>query len=322
MKKTGRTKQIDTNEKIQNYSCIFLNMELNVNNINSNQEHLGKIPRYYETETLRLIKSIRNISSLKDISIYLILFRPYESYDKDIISKLNDLQVTFLIPKIKNTTKKIIDNFKSGFWYIPLSGYLIENTKKIIHSNKTKESSHLVKLDNTLPDLPEFGLKLDSDMVMIKNPFNFKDIIYNYDIPVVGQYDKDSGDDCKERLKYGIYDAPNNLPMSNTCLIFSNLNEDVYSKWWQYLIVNDDNYCDLFEEVSFDIVHPIPKGAQGFKNFQVGENYLCAKDLSAEELQDIYFYHGKLLDPKDINQKLELVTRVSMYQRLDKKYKN
>lgn len=295
-------------------------MEVNINNINSNQEHLGKIPRYYETETLRLVKSIR-ILPLLDIKIFIILFKELEEYNPDILKQLEELKVILLIPKISKTIQNHIANFKSGFWYIPLTGLLMENTVSILNHEATKKKSHLITLDGDIPDIPLYGLKLDSDMVMIQNIFENKQILYsnldNYSL--VGQYDKDFGSDCEERLKYGIYDT---IPMSNTCLIYSNLHwEKIYNKWWNYLIKNDKDKCDLFEEVSFDIIHPIPKRFQGLKNFQVGENYLCAKDLSANELQDIYFYHGKLLDPADIKEKLLLAIKINVYQRINKKYK-
>lgn len=279
--------------------CIYLNMEVNINNINSNQEHLGKIPRMYENETVRLVKSIRLIPELKHIPIYLILFKPLEDYTPFIIETLNKMKVNYLFPKLSDKYKNEVTNFKSGFWFIPLTGLLMENTYNYIQG---LTESYLVDINGDIPKIERFGLKLDADMIMIRNPFEteaFKHselsrlyTINNYaHKPVCGYYDKDFGKDCEERKKYGIYDIQ---PMSNTCIIYSDLRYDIYGRWYNCLINTDNGYDDLYEEVSFDIEHPHYKNIP-FVNFQIGENYLDINKLTEDERKNIYFYHQKMI---------------------------
>lgn len=276
--------------KNQEDKCIFLNMEVNVNNINSQSEHLGKIPRYYEDETFRLVRSIKLIKELKQIPIYIICFKEISEYNPSIMDSLKKLGVTILIPVLDEKIKTDINNFYSGFWYIPLTGLLMENTRKCNHFS----SNYLVDQNGDTPNLPKYALKLDADMIMLNNPFESNEFKYSVkmDKPVCGYYDKDFGSDCKERTFWAIYDVQ---PMSNTCLMYTNLENDIYSKWYELLMKEDSDTNDLFEEVAFDYAWPylttIP-----FKNFQIGENYLDWNKLSFEEKQNIYFYHQKYND--------------------------
>ena len=276
--------------KDQKNNCIFLNMEVNINNINSRSEHLGKIPRYYEDETLRLVRSIKLIKELKYIPIYIICFKEISEYNSSIRDSLKKLGVTILIPVLDEKIKTDINNFYSGFWYIPLTGLLMENTRKCNHFS----SNYLVDQNGDTPNLPKYALKLDADMIMLNNPFESNEFKYSVKMnkPVCGYYDKDFGSDCKERTFWAIYDVQ---PMSNTCLMYTNLENDIYSKWYELLMKEDSDTNDLFEEVAFDYAWPylttIP-----FKNFQIGENYLDWNKLSFEEKQNIYFYHQKYND--------------------------
>lgn len=306
-------------EIIEN-SCIFLNMELNINNINSKLEHLGKIPRLYETETLRLIKSIRGRNELNKIPIYLILFRELHKYNPIVYEELKKLNVTFLFPKLTDKTKETIKTFKNGFMYIPLTGYLVENTKQKIKQPDI-EADHLVDIYNRVPELPEYGLKLDSDMVLIQNIFDnplFLESIET-DKPIVGQYDKDFGTDCKER-KNNYKEIYENRKMSNTCLVFSKLSLPIYTQWWYFLLdTKFANFDDYFEEVAYDVTHEIDNESIGLKNFQIGENYLCYKDLTDDELKDIYFYHGKLLMEENFMDKIDFALEILLRIKLIKK---
>ena len=282
--------------------CIFLNMEVNINNINSESEHLGKIPRYYEDETLRLVRSIRLIKELKQLNIYIILFKDISAYGIGLISSLRKLNVTFLFPVLDNKITDNIKSFYSGFWYIPLTGLLMENTRTI------KPTNHLVDENNNIPNLPKFGLKLDADMIMLNNPF--ETIEFNYsetrNKPVCGYYDKDFGSDCKERVIWGLY---NIQPMSNTCLIYSNLDSNVYEVWYKVLIEEDTSMNDLFEEVAFDIAWPYTLTIP-FKNFQIGENYLDWNKLSRYERSRIYFYHQKY-NPNNKEEEIEIIFKLN-----------
>ena len=278
--------------------CIFLNMEVNINNINSKLEHLGSIPRLYENETVRLVRSIRLIQELKHIPIYLILFKELEEYNSFIIEALNKMKVTYLFPKLSDKYKNEIKYFQSGFWFIPLTGLLMENTYNYIPG---LTESYLVDIYGNIPKIERFGLKLDADMIMLRNPFD-NDIFKQCELsrlytinayshkPICGYYDKDFGKDCEERKKYGLYDIQ---PMSNTCLIYSDLKYNIYNRWYNCLINTDNGYDDLYEEVSFDIEHPFHKNIP-FMNFQIGENYLDINKLSEEERKNIYFYHQKM----------------------------
>ena len=265
-------------------------MEVNVNNINSQLEHLGNIPRYYEDETFRLVRSIKLIKELKQIPIYIICFKEIGDYNQSIIISLKKLGVTILIPVLDEKIKNDINNFYSGFWYIPLTGLLMENTRKYKHFS----SNYLVDQFGNIPNIPKYALKLDADMIMLDNPFESVEFKYSIkvDKPVCGYYDKDFGSDCKERTFWAIYDVQ---PMSNTCLMYTNLENDIYSKWYELLIKEDSDTNDLFEEVAFDYAWPYPNTIP-FKNFQIGENYLDWSKLTFEEKHNIYFYHQKYND--------------------------
>jgi hypothetical protein len=283
-------------ENLYTDTAIFFNIETNYDNINSRAENLGKILRKYEDESLRLIKSIRLHKKLKKIKIYVILFKAIDKYNPNTINALNKMKVEILIPKLNSIHEKDIASFYSGFWYIPLTGLLMENTK-LKHFN----DSYLLTRSGDIPNIPEkYFLKLDSDMVILK------DILKNPIIESAKElnqvctiyYDKDFGEDCKTRLEK--YNIPN---LSNTCLIYSTLDKSIYENWYNYLMVNDSGNDDLFEEVSFDIIHPYEKN-QKLKNIQIGENYLCKKDLDKNELKNIYFYHGKLAENEETYSKI------------------
>lgn len=264
-------------------NCIFLNIETSVDNINSKDQKLGKIPRYYEEEAIRLIKSIKFF--LPKIKIYTILFKDIEKYQDKTIKYL-EKNTIISIPKLSEKIKKEINNFYSGFWFIPLSGLLMENSLDI-----NKEINRLYDL-NGVKIIPEQNaLKLDSDMYLLQNPFNIFEFKFslenNLEKPLVCYYDKDFGNDCKERLKYGIN------KMSNTCIIFSNLNNNIYNRWYNFLIEEDIYSDDLFEEVSFDILFPYTKTIP-IVNIQIGENYLNYQNLNNLEKKKIIFFHQKI----------------------------
>src|SRR5574344_1447066 len=109
-------------------NCIFFNIETSVDNINSKDQKLGKIPRYYEEEAIRLIKSIKFF--LPKIKIYTILFKDIEKYQDKTIKYL-EKNTIISIAKLSEKIKKEINNFYSGFWFIPLSGLLMENSLDI-----------------------------------------------------------------------------------------------------------------------------------------------------------------------------------------------
>ena len=255
-------------------NCIFFNVETSLDNINSKDEKLGKIPRYYEEEAIRLIKSIRKF--LPNIPIYTIFFKPLERYKNINFFKENSI---ISIPKLDKIYTDQISNFYSGFWFIPLSGFLMENSR----FEKT-ENNRLYDINGNKIIPEKYGLKLDTDMYMLRDPFK-KVKIPNK--PVVCYYDKDFGDDCKERLKYGIEE------MSNTCFIYSDLEQNIYYRWYHFLIDNDIFRDDLYEEVAFDIVFPITK-TEPIRNIQIGENYLCWSDLNELERENILFYHQRM----------------------------
>ena len=291
---------------LNNTWCIFFNVETSINNINSKDPNLGAIPRYYEEESIRLIKSIRSFN--KSVNIYTILFKPIEDYNSKTISFLKENAI-ICIPKLDDIYTKQIENFYSGFWFIPLTGLLMENSR-----NLNNQINRLFDLNGSKIIPEPYGLKLDSDMVMLRNPFNcntmshFEMMIMHEAIldikshPVVGYYDKDFGDDCQERLLLRP-DIPN---QSNTCLIFSNLNDTIYKDWYHFLIEEDEENKinnDLFEEISFDILYPYKDKTIPLKNFQIGENYLDYTTLTEDEKEHILFYHQRL-DPNEDQIKL------------------
>lgn len=287
-------------EKRINESCIFLNIELDEDNINSKDEKLGTVPRYHEQETIRLIQSIRGHKDLHTIKIYVIMFKPYTSYSETTRMALKDFGVSILIPKLSKELKEKIKYFHSGFWYIPLTGLLIENTRR----NPKVKKDVLFDVNGREVNLPQFGLKLDADMVLIHNPFERLEFVHehNYKKPVCGYYSQDEiakDENYQHRLIYGIDN------MSNTCLIYSNLDNNHYGKWWEYLINEDDsNQDNSFGEVAFDVTHPFITHTIPLFDFQIGPNYLCPADLDKKAMQNILFYHGKLNENENILQKV------------------
>lgn len=309
--------------------CITFNLECDLNNINSinrpGEDNSSPIlPRYYEQEALRLIESIPN-----NVFICIVFLRSLEEYKQDTINYFMKKKNCYLYIKNSKIFKKTklqlqLDNFKSGFWNIPLTGMLIEDytlndrikrynkCRDIKEENKDIEEEPLlikfIKNDNDIVDpllICEYNVKMDLDMYIL-DKCKFMNLVYkcidsiehhNKALAVIyyNRLSSDYGTDCKIREKY--YSDPQ-TNQSNTCFIISALNATYYKYWYDHLIkleqnTPDNEWSDLLEEVSFDQLYSSEMN-YCIQDVQIGENYLCLDDIIMDDLDKIVFYHGPL----------------------------
>ena len=263
-------------------------IESEFNDTNVNTGLCESCKRRLESEAIECFTAWRkNAGELKDIPIYAVC--PTKNVISDITKeKFKELNVTYI-----EDYQKISETFTSGFLCIPLIGAMMEEqlTEDVL-------------------------IKIDLDMNIIKplpNKWLTSDPI------IIGQYD----DYCTKHQREGI--AEEN-PF-DTGFIISKRDSGFYKHFFdmcmKYMLSDDpdwlrvkaqtgDYYLEewvvdrMYAMKSFDI-KPVQK-------YQIGEWYTPVKELTDDELDDVYFWHEHLeYDPEynRMQEKIDFARRLN-----------
>jgi len=263
-------------------------IESEFNDTNVNTGICEACKRRLESEAIECFTAWRkNAGWLKDIPIYAVCPTKNVISDKTK-EKFKELNVTYI-----EDYQAVTETFTSGFLNIPLVGHMMEY---ILHE--------------------DILIKIDLDMNIIK-PLP-KELVESDQI-IVGQYD----DYCTKHQREGIaednpFDTGFIISKRNTffykhffdlCMLYMNSDDP---DWLRVKAQTGDYYLEeyvmdrIYAEGSFDI-KPIQK-------YQIGEWYTPVKELSDDELDNVYFWHEHLeYDPEynRIQEKIDFARRVN-----------
>ena len=263
-------------------------IESEFNDTNVNTGICEACKRRLESEAIECFTAWRkNAGWLKDIPIYAVCPTKNVISDKTK-AKFDELNVTYI-----EDYQEVTETFTSGFLNIPLVGHMMEY---LLHADVL--------------------IKIDLDMNIIK-PLP-KDIV-NSDQIIVGQYD----DYCTKHQREGIaeenpFDTGFIISRRDTlfykhffemCMKYMNSDDP---GWLRVKAQTGDYYLEeyvmdrIYAEGLFDI-KPVQK-------YQIGEWYTPVKELSDNELNDVYFWHEHLeYDPEynRMQEKIDFARRIN-----------
>jgi len=224
--------------------------------------------RRLESEAIECFTAWRkNAGWLKDIDIYAVC------PTKNVISEktkaiLKGLKVTYI-----EDYQEVTEKFTSGFLNIPLVGAMMEE-----------------RLDH------DVLIKIDLDMNIIKP---LPESWVNSDQVIVGQYD----DYCTKHQRIGL---GGNNPL-DTGFMISRRDSGIYKKFFDEVMLtmgsDDPDWLKVkaqtgeyyLEEYVMDKIHYSGEfDIKLMQKYQIGEWYTPVKELTDEELKDVYFWHEHL----------------------------
>jgi len=249
-------------------TILFAHIEKNLMDINSSK--VG-YKRYYEKEAILAFKSWRkNGGYLKDIPIYAICLTK-NTISKETQEELKKLNVTYIEDYQSET-----DNFKNGYWLIPLTGKYIQN-----------------KIQS------DFYIKIDLDMYLQKP---IPKIFFQKNKITISKYDNNSQNNRwnnfnKFPKKYGnvwdtgiIITEKNNFFKDYYDLLISLEKEYLQSKkqfYKKYLIkIPEDFEYGFLEEFAITILN-----LENKYNFIPYYNYCAGEFYNNEITSDTCFLH-------------------------------
>jgi len=252
--------------------CLAVTVEADLVNINTKNKELFDFDndRYYETEALNLFKSWRQkAGNLKDIPIYALCITGNEP-SKKTLEEFESLNVTYISEYLEET-----ESFISGFWSIPLGGVWFE---------ENLEEDIIIKLDLDMEVLKP----LPCDLFGLPNKGSVVGVFDEYQL------------DLERTLPIGA------TIQTNTCLIISYRQSDVYKEWYSHLKdltakAEDPEFLEEYnmklddvEEFSFDDMlyrNRFSKKVKTVEKFQLGEHYPKLNKFKDIEIDKIYFWH-------------------------------
>lgn len=317
---SGETNEEVFKNELDNF-CFYFNMEPDVKNLSNkdlqkdlHQERDQNV-RYYEQETIRLVKSLRS-KHIWHNKIRIICIIEDKNYKPDTLKFLDDNGVEVL----KHIPKR---EFHCGYDKIPYYAEVMANNHRAFRNtckpdylfeavNSTSQLIFISNYNKKIEDIwgnchapvypiPEHLIKLDNDMVLLKAlpKVLFNTMILNPSMVITGIYDKDQE---PNEIRYQDYeDEKIRVIDFNTCFLAFGGETRLPIEWSKKLssfhrVFKDRTgiYHSDAEEISFGLAAAGNNELLFFGNFQIGPNYLNSKELSSEELSKIYFYHGPL----------------------------
>ena len=263
-------------------------IESEFNDTNVNTGICEACKRRLESEAIECFTAWRkNAGWLKNIPIYAIC-PTHNVISDNTKAKFKELNVTYI-----EEYKEITETFTSGFLNIPLVGAMMEDQLS---------EDVLIKIDldmNIIKPLPK--ALVDSDQI------------------VVGQYD----DYCTKHQREGI--AEEN-PFDTGFIISprtSGFYKHFFKKCMGYMGSDDPGWLRVkaqtgeyyLEEYAMDRIYADKAfDIKTVQKYQIGEWYTPVKELSDDELDNVYFWHEHLeYDPEynRMQEKIDFARRVN-----------
>lgn len=310
---------------IEKEHCLIINAELDINCHNKMLLSQFGATRYYFQETLRLVQSLRLF--YKDMSAYIIFLKDPDLYNQKTLNILNDIS-TLLKPKEGILKRYGInsENFLSGFDYISLTGFLIQEHYKNKDVLETLDGKDIIIEE-------KFIVQVDSDVVFLRKlPKLLPTTICTY-------YNEDG--ESYKKIEDG------EQLRTNTSFIYTSIDSNIYEHWFRKLqqissikseskntkilefnkdkvpeLITDTDRVLICEEIGFDLAlikedgfleidynnikykqHPDSIPVYIWKRNQLGLDYMIPSALDEESIDEIFIYH----DPFNPKAKFDLL---------------